>query len=458
VPVLLQHRHDYFGQLLTTLYSQTSTTHIGDTQLHTPTMAAKPEVAFIGLGAMGFGMATHLVKQGYPVHGFDVYPPILERFAAAGGRTATTPAEAAKGKSFCVVMVANSIQTQSALVDGPDAAVPALAKGASLLLCSTVACGYVQALEKKLAEIGRGDILLVDAPVSGGVIRASDGTLSIMAGASDEALQKGRFLLQEMSDPSKLYIGKGGIGAGSNLKAVAERIISSDADAFMFSNRLPRILTLAGEARKLDGPIASAVTIILKDNGIITSEAVRHGFATPMTSTTEQVYYDALGRGWGSLDDAVMVQLYDAGQGKVGPLVASTAASTDEEKLQLVLGLLRGIYLCSAAECLAYGKFLDMDLDQIFELCANAAGGSAVFREVGPAMIEILKGGKPGQDEVGLRVVAAELQAAMGEAQRLKMPLFLGAQALNLVRLALNHAPKSVEKPPRALLCKVWSA
>ena len=451
-------------------------------------MAAKPEVAFIGLGAMGFGMATHLVKQGYPVHGFDVYPPILERFAAAGGRTATTPAEAAKGKSFCVVMVANSIQTQSALVDGPDAAVPALAKGASLLLCSTVACGYVQALEKKLAEIGRGDILLVDAPVSGGVIRASDGTLSIMAGASDEALQKGRFLLQEMSDPSKLYIGKGGIGAGSNLKmvhqvlaavhilaagealgfakqlgladlkAVAERIISSDADAFMFSNRLPRILTLAGEARKLDGPIASAVTIILKDNGIITSEAVRHGFATPMTSTTEQVYYDALGRGWGSLDDAVMVQLYDAGQGKVGPLVASTAASTDEEKLQLVLGLLRGIYLCSAAECLAYGKFLDMDLDQIFELCANAAGGSAVFREVGPAMIEILKGGKPGQDEVGLRVVAAELQAAVGEAQRLKMPLFLGAQAMNLVRLALNHAPKSVEKPPRALLCKVWSA
>ncbi|KAH7030661.1 NAD binding domain of 6-phosphogluconate dehydrogenase-domain-containing protein [Microdochium trichocladiopsis] len=448
-------------------------------------MASKPDVAFIGLGAMGFGMATHLVKQGYPVHGFDVYPPILERFTAAGGKAATTPAEAAQGKAFCVVMVANSIQTQAALLDGPNAAVPALPQGATILLCSTVACGYVQSLERQLVDIGRPDILLIDAPVSGGVIRATDGTLSIMVGASEAALAKGKFLLEEMSDPAKLYIGQGGIGAGSNLKMVhqvlaavhilaageslafakqlgldpawtAERVIASDTDAFMFSNRLPRILAAAD--RTLTGPVASAVTIILKDNGIITSEAVRHGFATPMTSTSEQVYYDALGRGWGALDDGVLIQLYDAGQGKVGPLVASTAATTDEDKLKLVQALLRGIYLCSAAETLAYGSFLGMDLDQIYELCANAAGGSAVFRDIGPAMIEILKGGKPSEDSIGLRVVAAELQTAVLEAQRLKMPVFLGAQALNLIRLALNHAPKSVEKPPRALLCKVWSA
>ncbi|KAJ1332035.1 3-hydroxyisobutyrate dehydrogenase [Microdochium nivale] len=450
--------------------------------------AAKPDVGFIGLGAMGFGMATHLVKQGYPVHGFDVYPPILERFVSQGGKAAATPADAARGKKLLVVMVANSIQTQSALVDGENPAVAALEKDAVVLLCSTVACGYVQKLEKQLVQIGRPDVLLVDAPVSGGVIRASDGTLSIMAGATDEAFARGKFLLQEMADPAKLYIGAGGIGAGSNLKMVhqvlaathilaaseglglakqlglnldwaSKQIIDSDAEAFMLTNRLPRILAAAD--RTLSGPVASAVTIILKDNGIITSEAVRHGFATPMTSLSEQVYHDALGRGLGATDDGCLIQLYDEGQGKVGQLLApGPGAQSDDDKLRIVQGLLRGIYLCAAAETLAFGHFLGMDLDQIYDLCANAAGGSAVFRDVGPGMIAVLKTGRPAQkeDAVGLRAVAADLQAAVLEAQRLKMPLWLGVQALNLVKLALNHAPKSVEKPPRSLLTKVWSA
>jgi 3-hydroxyisobutyrate dehydrogenase len=56
--------------------------------------------------------------------------------------------------------------------------------------------------------------------VSGGALRAAAGTLSIMAGASDVALQKGRFLLQEMSDANKLYLVPGGVGAGSNMKMV----------------------------------------------------------------------------------------------------------------------------------------------------------------------------------------------------------------------------------------------
>jgi 3-hydroxyisobutyrate dehydrogenase and related beta-hydroxyacid dehydrogenases len=46
---------------------------------------SKPSVGFVGLGAMGFGMATHLVKEGYPVHGFDVFPASVDRFKAAGG-------------------------------------------------------------------------------------------------------------------------------------------------------------------------------------------------------------------------------------------------------------------------------------------------------------------------------------------------------------------------------------
>jgi hypothetical protein len=78
---------------------------------------SKPSVGFVGLGAMGFGMATHLVKQGYPVHGFDVFPASIERFKAAGGIPASSLRESAEDKKYYVVMVASAPQAQSVLFD-----------------------------------------------------------------------------------------------------------------------------------------------------------------------------------------------------------------------------------------------------------------------------------------------------------------------------------------------------
>lgn len=76
---------------------------------------ASPTIGFIGLGAMGFGMATHLVRQGYTVVGYDVYTPTLQRFAAAGGTVATSLADAVREKKYVVVMVASAVQAQDAL-------------------------------------------------------------------------------------------------------------------------------------------------------------------------------------------------------------------------------------------------------------------------------------------------------------------------------------------------------
>lgn len=274
------------------------------------TMAAsKPDVAFIGLGAMGFGMATNLVQKGYPVTGFDVWAPTLEKFKEAGGKAASTPAEAVAKKNFCVVMVATAQQAQEVLLERDQPAVPALPQGATILLCSTVPAAYVQGLAKQLVELGRADIYLIDSPVSGGTIRAAGGTLSIMAGGSDAAIGKGTELLEAMSDPEKLYIVRGphGIGAGSNLKMchqvlaacqilsasealgfarhlgldlkkASEVVLKSEGHSWMFENRLPRLL--APDFK----PVASAVTIILKDAGIITSEARRYQFPTPSKS------------------------------------------------------------------------------------------------------------------------------------------------------------------------------
>ncbi|KAI0377305.1 NAD binding domain of 6-phosphogluconate dehydrogenase-domain-containing protein [Hypomontagnella monticulosa] len=439
---------------------------------------AKPEVAFIGLGAMGFGMATNLVKQGYKVTGFDVWQPTLERFQAAGGSIATTPADAVKDKDYCVCMVATAQQAQAVLIEGDNPALSSLPQGAALLLCSTVPCGYVQGLEKQLSDLGRGDVRLIDSPVSGGAARAADGTLSIMAGGSDDAIEKGRFLLQEMSDPHKLYIVKGGVGAGSNMKMchqvlaanqilaasegmgfathlgldphhASEKILKSDAWAWMFEHRLPRMLDPEFK------PIASAITIILKDTGIITSEARRSGFPTPMTSTAEQVYFSGLGRGYGPDDDSSLIRLYTEGKGKIGPVKG--VAEDDESKLALVKALLRGIYLCSAAETIAFASKCNLDLDQVYELCINAAGGSTIFETVGPEVIKLARGEQVSKGEgESFKETIQQLQDAVEEAQRLKAPVYLGSQALTLTRLTLQLIPEAAGDVSRAVVAKVW--
>ncbi|GAP83232.1 putative 3-hydroxyisobutyrate dehydrogenase protein [Rosellinia necatrix] len=440
--------------------------------------SAKPNIAFIGLGAMGFGMATHLVKQGYAVTGFDVWPPTLERFRAEGGKTASSPSQTVRDHDYVVCMVATAAQAQSVLFEGENPAIDALSQGASLLLCSTVPCAYVRSLDAELTERGRGDVLLVDCPVSGGVGRAADGTLSIMAGGSDKALERGRFLLQELSDTSKLYIVNGGIGAGSNMKMVhqvlatvgilatsesmgfAQRlgldlaytyddIQNSDASGWMFGHRGPRILT---EFK----PIASAITIILKDTSIITSEALRVGFSTPMAGTAEQVYFSSLGRGYGADDDSSLIRLYTEGlTGPVSPL-------TEEDKLKklaLVKGLLRGIYLCGTAESLAFAKQCELDLDQVYDLCINAAGGSKVLEIVGPEVINLLRGEQISTraESESLQDVARGLQEAVIEAQSLKMPLYLGVEASNLIRVALRRGQDQAQPLPRATIAKVWT-
>lgn len=76
-------------------------------------------VAFIGLGAMGFGMASHLVNMGYQVNGFDIHEPTRTKFREAGGKVSDSPRHAARGSEFLICMVANSYQADSILF-GPE--------------------------------------------------------------------------------------------------------------------------------------------------------------------------------------------------------------------------------------------------------------------------------------------------------------------------------------------------
>ncbi|KAJ5160257.1 uncharacterized protein N7482_007261 [Penicillium canariense] len=415
---------------------------------------SKPAVGFVGLGAMGFGMATHLVKEGYPVHGFDVFPASVDRFKTAGGIPASSLQESADGKQYYVCMVASAPQVQSVLF-GEGGIVSALPQNATLLLCSTVPASYAQSVAAELQSLGRGDIRFIDAPVSGGAKRAADGTLSIMAGAPDAALEKGRFLLEAMSDANKLYLVPGGIGAGSNMKMVhqvlagihilgaseamgfaaqlgldatktAEAIISSDSWTWMHENRLQRMLEEDWH------PGASALTIILKDVGIITTSARQNQFPTPLCSTAEQVYLSALLQGYGPVDDSSMVRQYYSGP--ITEVVCTKTKSAEEtaEALQLVLDMMQLTNLVAAAEAISFARHLNVDLKQFFSLVSDAAGASRQFMTKGLEMIE----GRIGQNSGTVSDVVNRLEKAVQKARDLHCPLNLGNAALNVLLMA----------------------
>jgi NAD binding domain of 6-phosphogluconate dehydrogenase len=137
------------------------------------------KVGFIGLGAMGIGMATSLVKAGYHVCGYDVYEPSIQKFVAIGGKatSASSPAQAAEGAEILILMVQNAAQAEDVLL-GSGKVASALPTGSTVILNSTVPPSFAKDLGKRLAALGTG-LELIDGPVSGGVTRAALGQLTV---------------------------------------------------------------------------------------------------------------------------------------------------------------------------------------------------------------------------------------------------------------------------------------
>lgn len=287
------------------------------------------KIGFIGLGAMGFGMATHLLKSNFCVIGYDVYQPSLSRFESAGGMIGRSLVEVSRDVDVLVIMVANELQAESVLF-GQNGAVSALPSGASVIISSTVSPTYVRQLERHLQDQQK-NLTLVDAPVSGGVKRASEGTLTIMASGTDEALKQAGLVLSALSE--KLYIIKGGCGAGSGVKMVNQLLagvhIASAAEAmafgariglstrllfdviarsrgtsWMFENRVPHMLDN-------DYTPLSAVDIFVKDLGIVSREGSSRQIPLYISNVAHQLFLTGSASGWGRLDDAAVVKVYE---------------------------------------------------------------------------------------------------------------------------------------------------
>jgi 3-hydroxyisobutyrate dehydrogenase-like beta-hydroxyacid dehydrogenase len=177
---------------------------------------ASPEirrVAFFGLGIMGWPMAANLAKAGYELSVWTHSEGKAERFASENAaRAAGTPRLAAEGADAAITMVVDSPEVEATLL-GEDGAAEGLDDGALCIDMSTIAPSAAQDLGERLSDRG---LQFLEAPVSGSKPKAEDGTLTIMAGGSEEAFGRARPLLQVMGELI-VHVGPQGHGQMANV-------------------------------------------------------------------------------------------------------------------------------------------------------------------------------------------------------------------------------------------------
>lgn len=284
-------------------------------------------IAFIGLGAMGLPMARNLLRACFDVHGFDLAPQALAQLIDAGGTAAGSVREAFADADAVVLMVVNAAQAEAVLFE--DNALDAAPAGAVVCLMATCPPQHVAAIAARVAATGRA---LVDCPVSGGVVGATAGSLTVMAAASVPVFEAVLPVLSAMGS-RVLHVGEEP-GQGATVKTVnqllcgvhivvaaealslAERIgvdparmldilTGTSAASWMLGDRGPRMIENAPA-------VTSAVDIFVKDLGIVLEAGRETKAALPMTALAFQLFNASSGRGNGAADDSQVIRAYRA--------------------------------------------------------------------------------------------------------------------------------------------------
>ena len=283
------------------------------------------KICVIGLGSMGLGIAASLLRGGFDIVGCDTMPEAAARFAGLGGKVAAGPAAAARGADVVISVVVNSGQTERALFASGGAAA-AMAPGGILVSCATMAPDAARSFAAQAAALGLG---YLDAPISGGAVRAAAGELTIMASGAPVVFARLRPVLDCIA--AKVYeLGDAaGTGAafkivnqllagvhiaaaceaitfaaamGLDIAKVYEVITASAGNSWMFENRIPHVL---------EGDYAprSAVDIFTKDLGIVTDIGRGMKFPTPVASMALQMFVMTAAAGMGRDDDASVARM-----------------------------------------------------------------------------------------------------------------------------------------------------
>ena len=283
-------------------------------------------IGIIGTGAMGLGVVQSLVRNGIEVGVRDILPRAEAAAVAAGATAFPTPAALVREYPTVILLVVDAAQIEDVLF-GEHGAAAALVPGAVVIVSSTVPPAYVATLASRVAARGAR---LIDAPVSGGPRRASDGTMTIMVSGDAKAIGEcaavfdaiagRRFVVGARAGDAATFkvlnnqLAAVNLAAGAEALAIAthagldprlflEVVGASSGASWIFADRM---------ARALEGDYAprAATTLLKKDVGIAVDAAAARGCDAPLARAAREAFDAAVAAGYGAEDDASLLKYY----------------------------------------------------------------------------------------------------------------------------------------------------
>jgi 3-hydroxyisobutyrate dehydrogenase-like beta-hydroxyacid dehydrogenase len=284
----------------------------------------RPRVGFIGLGIMGSLMAANLARAGFALTVATHTPGKAQRWVDEhGGEAVDSPADVARASDVVITMVVDGEQVSEVLL-GPDGLIEGAAEGLLCIDMSTIAPGHAREIAARLAERGIG---FVDAPVTGSTPRATDGTLTIMAGGTDEDIARAMPLFDAMGE---VILHVGPLGHGQTIKVISNSVSAANANALaqalIVASALgvdldalsevmrtgsagSTMLTLKGEPmRRHDYTPLFRLEHMLKDVRLCIEEAQAAGVPFPSAAAAREVLTAAMGMGHADDDFAALLE------------------------------------------------------------------------------------------------------------------------------------------------------
>lgn len=227
-------------------------------------------IGFIGLGNIGAPMARRLLDRPDELVVVDVAAAATAPFAAEGATVAATPAELAARARVISIVVRDEAQVAEVL-DGPDGLLAAATAGTVVAVHSTISAEGAVALAERAAAAG---VDLVDAPISGGAMGAHEGTLAVMVGGSDDAVERARPVLERYAS---LVVHCGPVGQGTRMKIARNLITFASFAAVGEAQRLAQaagldVAALGDVVRHSDRVTGGAGAIMLRPDASVMAD------------------------------------------------------------------------------------------------------------------------------------------------------------------------------------------
>lgn len=283
------------------------------------------EVAFIGLGIMGQGMAANLLREGVPLWVYNRTPAKAEDLLAQGARWAARPRDIGDvGLTFTMLAHPQAVRAMALETGG---FLDAMAPGSLWIDCSTVNPAFSREMA---GEAAARQVRFVDAPVAGTKPQAEQAELTIFAGGNAADVAESKPYL-EMIGRRVIHVGEQGMG--SSLKMVVNTLLASALATFSESVALGRALGLSQEmlfevliGGAVTAPVVTAkrekienddyaahfpLKWMLKDMQLVSTAAQNAETFMPLASATRRAYAEALQEGMGDLDFAAIFRYFN---------------------------------------------------------------------------------------------------------------------------------------------------